>query len=323
VPRRTDSLLPALPVYDLRARYVTFFSAALGIFKSFYIYIPPDLRAGQRAPTLYFLRGHEREWINPHEDATRGGTNVIDVYQRLRAAGRVGPLLLMFPGMSSDDNRVPGLLVNMLAPQRTKAAGIGSGRFEDYFFDDLLPYVEAHFPAQAGRRGLAGFSLGGAMAIKAAAQRPDLFASASAYDGTFLYAADRGRRIRRIDSVTRNPIFDAAYDVPRNTRFIATNNPANLILRGAPAALGRVTWMIGYGPKHREPWHSNFYRGDHLVQCLVARGLPNALPHNIFPDGDHTWRTADAFMELALPLHDRALRSQESEFSIQNETSGF
>ena len=38
MPRRTASLVPAPPVYDLRARYVTFFSAALGIFKSFYIY---------------------------------------------------------------------------------------------------------------------------------------------------------------------------------------------------------------------------------------------------------------------------------------------
>jgi len=308
VPRRTDSLLPALPAYDLRTRYVTFFSAALGIFKSFYIYIPPDLAPGQRVPALYFLRGHEREWINPHEDDTRAGTNVIDIYQRLRATGRVGPLLLVFPGMSSDDNRVPGLLVNMLAPQRAEAAGIGSGRFADYFFNDLLPYVEAHFPALAGRRGLAGFSLGGAMAIKAAAQRPDLFASASAYDGTFLYAADRGRRVRRTDSVIHNPIFDAAYGVPRNTRFIAANSPANLILRGDSAALGRVTWMIGYGPQSGEPWHSNFYRGEHLVQCLTARGMTNALPHSAFPNGDHTWRTADAFMELALPLHDRALR---------------
>jgi hypothetical protein len=307
VPRRTESLLPAPLAYDLRARYVTFFSAALGIFKSFYIYIPPDLGAGQRAPALYFLRGHEREWINPHEDTSRAGTNVIDVYERLRAAGQVGSLLLVFPGMSSDDNRVPGLLVNMQAPQRAKAAGIGSGRFNDYFFDDLLPYVEAQFPALVGRRGLAGFSLGGAMAIKAAAQRPDLFASASAYDGTFLYAADRGRRVRRTDAVIRNPIFDAAYDVPRNMRFIAANSPANLILGGDPAALGRVSWMIGYGPESGEPWHSNFYRGEHLVHCLAARGLPNALLHSSFPNGDHTWRTADAFMELALPLHDRAL----------------
>jgi hypothetical protein len=308
VPRRTDSLLPAPPVYDTRARYVTFFSAALGIFKSFYIYIPPDLGPGQRTPALYFLRGHEREWINPHEDSTRAGTNVIDVYERLRAAGQVGPLLLVFPSMSSADNHVPGLLVNMLAPQRAESSGLGSGRFDDYFFDNLLPYVEAQFPALAGRRGLAGFSLGGAMAIKAAAQRPELFTSASAYDGTFLYAADRGRRVRQTDSVIRNPIFDAAYDVPRNTRFIAANSPANLILRGDPTALGRVTWMIGYGPESGEPWHSNFYRGEHLVQCLTARGLPNALPHSAFPGGDHTWRTADAFMELALPLHDRALR---------------
>lgn len=311
MPRRADSLLPAAPVYDTRARYVTFFSAALGIFKSFYIYIPADLRAGRRAPALYFLRGHEREWINPHEDAARAGTNVIDVYERLRAAGQVGPLLLVFPSMSSDDNRVPGLLVNMLAPQRAEATGIGSGRFDDYFFDDLLPYVEAQFPALAGRRGLAGFSLGGAMAIKAAAQRPALFASASAYDGTFLYAADRGRRVRRNDSVIRNPIFDAAYDVPRNTRFIAANSPGNLILRGDSAALGRVTWMIGYGPESGEPWHSNFYRGEHLVQCLMARGLPNALPHSSFPGGDHTWRTADAFMELALPMHHRALQGDK------------
>jgi hypothetical protein len=308
VPRRTETLLPLPPAYDPRVRLVTFFSAALGIFKSFYIYIPPNLHADQRIPAIYFLRGHEREWVNPHEDTTRGGSNVIDVYERLRADGAVGPLLLVFPNMASDDNHVPGLLVNFLAPQRVDAPGIGTGRFADYFFDDLIPYVDAQFPVLAGRRGLAGFSLGGAMAIKAAAQRPDLFQSTSAYDGTFLYAVDRGRRVRRTDPVIRNPMFDAAYDLPRNTHFIAANSPANLILRGDAAALERITWMIGYGPEHREPWHANFYRGEHLVQCLDARGLTNALPHSAFPDGDHSWRTADAFSAVTLPLHDHALR---------------
>jgi hypothetical protein len=300
-----------LPVYDPRIRHETFFSAALGIFKSFYIYVPPALPAGQRAPALYFMRGHEREWINPREDGTRGGTNIVDVYERLRAAGRVGPLVLVFPGLASDDNRVPSVLVNMLAPQSaTGSLGIGSGRFADYFFDDMIPYVDAHFPTSAvGRRGVLGFSLGGAMAIAAAARRPDLFATAGAYDGTFLYAVDRGRRVRRSDSVIRNPMFDAAYAVPRNTRFIAQSNAANMILRGDAGALGRVTWMIGYGPERSEPWHANFYRGEHLVACLEARGLFNALPHSQFPDGDHTWRTADAFAELTLPMHDRALRA--------------
>src|SRR4029453_13698829 len=116
------------------------------------------------------------------------------------------------------------------------------------------------------------------------------------------------RRVRPTDPIIRNPMFDAAYDVPRDTRFMAANSPATLILRGDAAALERITWMIGYGPEHREPWHANFHRGEHLVRCLAARGIVNALPHSAFPDGDHTWRTADAFAALTLPLHDRALR---------------
>jgi hypothetical protein len=310
VPRSTDTSLLRTPhVYDPRALPITFYSPALGIYKSFYIYLPPDLAPGERVPAIYFLRGHEREWVNPAEDSTRGGKNVVDVYERLYAAGKIGRLVLVFPGLSSDDNHVPSVLTNMLAPHRAAGRlGLGSGRFADYFFHDLIGYVDAHFPTigEGRARGVIGFSLGGAMAIAAAAGRPDLFAAAGAYDGTFLYAVDRGRRVQRNDSVIRNPMFDAAWDVPRNTRFIAQNSPANLILRGDAAALARIVWAIGYGPERNEPWHANFYRGEHLVGCLEARGVANALPYERFPDGDHTWCTADAFAELALPLYYQA-----------------
>jgi S-formylglutathione hydrolase FrmB len=193
--------------------------------------------------------------------------------------------------------------------------GVGSGRFEDYFFNDLLPYVDRHFPTlpDGRRRGIAGFSLGGAMAIKAAAQRPQLFATASAYDGTFLYAEDGGRRVRAGDPVLRNPMFDAAFGVPRDLRFIAAGSPANMILRGHAGALRRVRWLIGYGPEYQEPWQANFYRGEHLVSCLRRRGIANALPFAAFPNGDHTWRTADQFMALTLPLHDMVFRHEATE----------
>ncbi|HWQ13038.1 MAG TPA: alpha/beta hydrolase-fold protein [Roseiflexaceae bacterium] len=300
----------SLPTYDRRVRHVTFFSRALAVPRALYIYVPPDLPAGERAPSLYLLRGHEREWVNPQEDASRGG-NVIDVYERLRAAGRVGPLVLVFPGMTSADGRVPGLLTNMRAPELAAgASGVGSGRFEDFFFDDLIPFVDAHFPtlADGRRRGVAGFSLGGAMAAKAVARRPDLFASAGAYDGTFLYAADRGRRVRLRDRVLHSPTLDAAFGVPRDIPFVAANSPACMVLRGDRAALRRVTWVIGYGPEELEPWQSNYYRGVSFVACLRARGITNALPEGAFPGGPHTWRTADAFMEATLPIHDAALR---------------
>ena len=240
---------------------------------------------------------------------------MIDVYEDLRTAGRVGPLALVFPGTSSDDNRIPGILVNMRAPHLANGAtGIGSGRFADFFFDDLIPYVDRHFPVipEGRARGIVGFSLGGAMALSVAARRPDLFACAGAYDGTFLYACDRGRRVLRRDRVIANPMFDAAYGVPRDLTFIAQHNAANLILRGDAAALERVVWVVAYGPESHEPWQSNYYRGEHLLACLRARGLANALEDPVIPDGDHTWRTADRFIALTLPLYDRALRHESS-----------
>lgn len=309
MPHRRQPPSAAPHTYDARAQRVALASNALGIAKHFYAYVPPDLAPGERAPCVYFLRGHEREWLNGAEDTSRHGRNIIDVYLDLRAAGRVGPLVLVFPGLTSDDNAIPSALVNMRAPELASgASGLGSGRFADYFFGELIPAVDAQFPTLGGRaRGLLGFSLGGAMAIKAAAERPELFASAGAYDGTFLYAIDRGRRVRA-DGVVRNPMFDAAFGLPRDTRFIARNSPANMIMRGDAEALAGITWTIGYGARRNEPWQANFFRGEHLVGCLAARGLANALPHEQFPDGDHSWRTADAFAALALPLHDRALR---------------
>ncbi|GAB4203252.1 MAG: alpha/beta hydrolase-fold protein [Roseiflexaceae bacterium] len=311
MPQRTRRVASPAPVYDERVQHLTLSSQALGIDKHLYVYTPPDLAPGERVPALYLLRGHEREWVNRQEDQSRGGTNVIDVYEQLRQAGRIGPMVLVFPGLSSDDNRIPGLIVNMRAPQLAGgAAGVGTGRVADYFFDELLPYVDAHFPTTGGRRGIAGFSLGGAMAVKAAAQRPDLFASAGAYDGTFLYAVDKGRKVRARDQVVQNPMFDPAYGAPRDMAFVADNNGPNLILRAGQAAMASVTWIIGYGPRSAEPWDANYYRGVHLLRCLRTHGLANALPQGALPKGNHTWRTADAFMEQTLPLHDRALRAK-------------
>jgi pimeloyl-ACP methyl ester carboxylesterase len=295
---------------DPRVRPVALHSALLGVTRTMYVYLPPDLAPGERVPAVFFLRGHEREWVNPHEDQGRGGT-VIDVYERLRAAGSVGPLLLVFPGLASHDNCVPTLLTNMRAPELAAGVpGIGSGRFEDHFFGEVLPLVDARFPSD-GRRALVGFSLGGAMAAKAALRRPELFAAVAAYDGTFLYATDRGRRVRLRDRVLSNPMLDPVFGAPRDIAFVAANSPASMALRAPREALARVRWLVAYGPQALEPWQANYYRGEHFVACLRARGVPNNLAPGTFPGGPHTWRTADAFAECVLPLIDGMWRPEK------------
>src|SRR5918911_297388 len=170
--------MPTTPTTHPHLRY----AERLRVKKNFYVALPPGYHkvsnSNTRYPALYLFRGHEHEWVHRWQDRSRNGRTVIDVYRELLQEGKVGPMILVFPGISSDDNRVPGLLVNFQAPELAEGVpGIGTGRFEDYFFEELIPCVDQMFrtiPDRSGR-GVDGFSLVGFQAMKAAAGRPDLF----------------------------------------------------------------------------------------------------------------------------------------------------
>ena len=302
---------------DARARRVTIDSRALGVQKSFYVSLPPGYgriaNVSVRYPVLYLFRGHEHEWVHRQQDRSRHGRTVIDVYRALLKEGKVGPLILVFPGISSDDNRVPGLLVNFRAPElAARSPGVGTGRFEDYFFDELIPFVDLRFRTITHRsgRGVDGFSLGGFQAIKAAAGRPDLFCSAGSFDGTFLYATAEGRSVRVRDRVLRNPMFAPAFGSPPDLGFIAANSPANLLLRGDRDALARTHWLITSGPESAEPWQSNYYRAQHVIGILRDMDIQNRIPA-VMPRARHNWAWADRYMEITLPLHWQAFQADD------------
>jgi len=298
----------AQPPYDGRARLISIPSAALGIAKPCYVYLPPEhAERGRRLPVLYLLRGNEREWLNGAEDDSRGGTNVIDVYERLRADRAVGPMILVMPGLASDDNAVPSVLADMADPALAEVAGIGSGAFRRFFFDELLPYVDRTFRAAPGARSVAGFSLGGLMAVLAAALHPERFVSVGCFDGTILYAADAGAHSRASDTVLANPMFDAALGATRALDQLDVVTPAVLMLRADHDALRRLAWVVQYGPESIEPWGSNFYRGEYLLRALAALGIPNQAPVAALDDGQHTWKAADRHIEQTLPIHWRAM----------------
>jgi esterase/lipase superfamily enzyme len=298
---------------DTRVRRITIPSVTLGTRKSFYVALPPGYQRAanlqRHYPTLYLFRGHEHEWVHRFQDKSRRGRTVIDVYRELLEAGKVGPMILVFPGISSDDNRVPGLLVNFREPELVKdIPGVGTGRFEDYFLEELVPFIDRRFRTIGSREGRAvdGFSLGGFQSIKIAAQHPRLFCSAGAFDGTFLYSTYRGRSVRSTDKVLRNPMFNPAFGAERDLDFVAANSPANLFWRKDRNALVDVQWLIRSGPESAEPWQSNYFRTQHVVQILHEHHIENGLDP-VIHRANHCWHWADKHMAGTIPLHWHAM----------------
>lgn len=300
-----------LATLDPRVKAHTLHSVALGITKRFYVYTPPGYsRRNAALPTLYLFRGHEHEWINRAQDTTRGNRTVIDVYEELLQGGTVGPMILVFPGISSDDNSIPGLLVNFKQPALTQKPGIGHGRFEDYFMHELVPAIDIHYRTNSQARGVDGFSLGGFMSVKIAAQHADAFRTVGAYDGLYFWDdPNDAHSIADTDRTFGNPMFDPAFGAreQRDRRYAARHNPMNLVRNGDPHLLQRLTWLIEYGPRTGEPGDSNFYRGARLSELLANQGIANQGRGEI-TTSRHNWQCADEHMRYVLPLHWNALQ---------------
>ncbi len=290
--------------YDARAHTVTLQSEVLGVEKTFYLYLPPDYdtSGSTRYPALYLFRGHEKEWINPTEDSSRRGQNVLDVYETLLAQGEVGPMILVFPGISSEDNSVPGMLVNFKAPDLAVGEeGIGTGRFEDYFIQELLPYVDTHFATDPAERGVDGFSLGGFMSTKIAMQYPDMFRTVGAFDGLYFYTTPDCQLDDPRDTVFDMALFAPAFGMPADAAYGTNNDAPTLVCASDPTTVQHLTWFIQYGPERAEPNDANFYRGVHLMEQLEAKGVEDSIDPIL--QGGHKWATADEHMRQTLPLH--------------------
>ncbi|MBI3943215.1 MAG: esterase [Chloroflexi bacterium] len=316
-------------LYDPRAISITHDSRVMQVSKTLYIFLPPEYRKNvtepvtgdadprdqdpndaRHFPVVYFFRGHEREWLNVNEDTSRRSRNILDVYLGLAQAGLTIPMILVFPGISSTDNTINGMLINFKDPAAARFhPGVGTGRFEDYLVQEVIPLVDRHFRTIPRReaRGVDGFSLGGYMSTKIAAQYPEMFSTCGAYDGLYFYAKDKGQSIRNNDPVLRKPLFRPVFGTPPDAEYVAANNPPNLILRAAPRLVQSIHWFIQYGPKHAEPNHANYYRGEHLSEMLRRQGATPLL--GPLENGSHTWADADRHAKMTLFLHSEIFKS--------------
>ncbi len=97
-------------------------------------------------------------------------------------------------------------------------------------------------------------------------------------------------------------MFSPAFGAERDLDFVAANSPANLFWRNDRNALMDVQWLIRSGPEAAEPWQSNYFRTQHVMQILHERRIENGLDP-VIKRANHSWQWADRHMAGTMPLH--------------------
>jgi len=138
-------------------------SEILKMDRKFAIYLPPDYQSSERSyPVLYLLHGagdDQTGWVQFGE--------VKRIADEAIASGKSTAMIIVMPDANTGKRGY------------TNDAK-GEWRYEDFFFDELMPHVEKTYRIKANKRyrAIAGLSMGGGGTFYYALHRPDLFSAA-------------------------------------------------------------------------------------------------------------------------------------------------
>ncbi len=301
------SVVPAEAQSAGRVELRSFTSASLGIEKAYNIYLPAGYdESAVRYPVVYFFRGVEREWFNPTEDGSRNGETLETIANDLYASGLIGPMILVGPNNASSDNLFPGLGVNMLRPDLATSPGIGTGRFEDYIINDLIPHIDSTFRTIPDRahRGIEGFSYGGFTVGNLSTRHPDMFITAGAYDATLMwYDFDDLTNPGPADDfwLFPNSFTDPLFDNPRNVPTMITYGAANNIRGADSTTLALLREMHFFIQCTSSDNVGNMSRNVQWVDVLGEKGITNGFDNVVLsPNAIHNWFYADLHAAASL-----------------------
>ena len=147
-------------------------SKTVGTTRQSLIYTPPGYSKKKKYPVLYLLHGiggDDKEWLN-------GGHPQV-ILDNLYAQGKVEPMIVILPnGRAMKNDSATG---NIFAPDKIQAFAT----FEKDLLNDLIPYVQKHYPVYTDRehRAIAGLSMGGGQSLNFGLGNLDKFAWIGAF----------------------------------------------------------------------------------------------------------------------------------------------
>jgi S-formylglutathione hydrolase FrmB len=243
---------------------LTIDSKILGKKVRYTIYLPFDYESSNRFyPVVYLLHGYtdnDMGWIQ------FGEANLIA--DEAIAKREIPSMIIAMPDGGSS------WYINNFD---------GSVRYEDFFFQEFLPYIESHYRIRPEKRyrGIAGLSMGGFGTLVHALRHPDLFAACAALSA----GVNTLEQIVAMDDQgwARWPtiVYGPGSGESRLTEHLLSHNPIRIVETGDPEKLKSVRIYLDCGD------------GDYLTignAMLHIALTKKQIPHEYrVRDGAHTW----------------------------------
>ena len=252
-----------------RIEELTVHSEILNADKTYSVYLPDGYdTATERFPVLYLLHGAFGQDNNWHKMG-----NLQAQADEAIKEGRVRPMIVVMP-----DAR--GTAEN-LAGENMGYFNVEGWSYEDFFFKEFLPHIDATYRTIAAKEGraIAGLSMGGGGATVYAQRHPEIFAASYSTSG-LLDLYDQLVQKRR-------PYYGIVW-----LWSVEVTSPVDYLRRATPEQIEQlrtVRWMLDCGDDDRlvktnVDYFIEMKRVDVPVEFRIR-------------DGKHNW----AFWQESLP----------------------
>ncbi len=243
-------------------------SKILKMERKYAIYLPPDYETSERSyPVLYLLHGagdDQTGWVQFGE--------ILHIADKAIKEGKATPMIIVMPDANTG--------------QRGYFNSIGGDwRYEDFFFEELMPFVEKKYRIKGEKRfrAVAGLSMGGGGSFMYALHHPELFSSAcplSVYVGPLTIEDTKRWHLKEGEKYTDKQIED----------YFHQHNAISLVNNIKDEDKKAVRWFIDCGDD------DFLFEGNSLVHIAMRK---NKIPHEYrVRNGGHTW----TYWRASLPV---------------------
>ncbi len=243
-------------------------SEILGMERKYAVYLPPDYETSERSyPVLYLLHGSgddQTGWIQFGE--------VLMIADRAIANGTATAMVIIMPDA---DTGKKGYFNDIS----------GEWRYEDFFFEELLPFVEKEYRIKSKKRyrAISGLSMGGGGTFIYALHHPELFSSACP-----LSAFCDPLTMEGMDGYLEWTEMKAESEEQKEAYF--KRHSVLALIDDMPAEeIKSVRWYIDCGDD------DFLYEGNSLIHIAMRK---REIPHEFrIRDGVHRW----TYWRVSLP----------------------